>query len=45
MLTDTKTVVSALLVVLFLTMILFSPSVLDVSYFLTLIVFVFKFVF
>lgn len=42
MLTDTKTVVSVLLVVLFLTMIVVDPSVIDVSYFLVLFSFILK---
>ena len=39
MLTDTKTVINALVVVLFLTMIVLSPNMLDLSLFLVLFYF------
>lgn len=42
MITDTKTVVSTLIVVLFLTMIVIDPNIVDLSYFCILLSFVFK---
>lgn len=42
MITDTKTVVSTLIVVLFLTMILINPNMIDFSYFCVLLSFAFK---
>jgi len=42
MITDIKAVVNTLIVVLFLTMILFSPNIIDMFYFLTLFIFKFK---
>lgn len=42
MITDLRTVVNALIVVLFLTMILFSPNLIDIAYFLMLFIFGFK---
>lgn len=42
MITDTKTVVSTLIVVLFLTMVVLSPNMLDLSYFCILFLLILK---
>lgn len=42
MLTDTRTVINTLVVVLFLTMIVLEPNIIDFSYFLVLFYFLYK---